>query len=109
MSRPVPTGSAYAPPSAPRTNRQAIWSLILSIITLGGLGSLAGIALGLSARRRIADTGERGSGLAIAGIIVGIITLLAAIAYWIILTKYAGGHGGAGHGGGGGGYGGGGY
>jgi hypothetical protein len=29
---------------------------------LGGLGSLAGIALGASARRRIAATGERGAG-----------------------------------------------
>jgi hypothetical protein len=41
MSRPAPaaqTGPAYAPPAAPRTNRQAIWSLILSIITLGGIG-----------------------------------------------------------------------
>jgi hypothetical protein len=108
MSRPAPaaqTGPAYAPPPAPRTNRQAIWSLILSIITLGGIGSLAGIALGVSARRRITHTGERGNGLAIAGIIVGIITLLAAIGYWIILAKYMGGHGGTGHGsGGGGGY-----
>ena len=80
----------------------AIWSLILSIIWLGGLGSLAGIFLGISARRRIAGTGERGAGLAAAGIVVGVITLVFAIAYWAVLAMHMGGHGG---GGGGGGYG----
>ncbi|HEY5989341.1 MAG TPA: DUF4190 domain-containing protein, partial [Streptosporangiaceae bacterium] len=60
----------------------AIWSLILSILTLGGLGSIAGIILGAAARRRIAVTGEGGRGLAIAGTIIGVITLLFAIGYW---------------------------
>jgi hypothetical protein len=82
----------------------AIWSLVLSILTLGGLGSIAGIWLGAVARGRINQTGERGRGLAMAGIIVGVVTLLAAIGYWIVIAKYAGGgHGGGGHGGGGGG------
>src|SRR5215469_1343966 len=66
MSRPettAPAGPTYAPPSPThRTSRMAIWSLILSILWLGGLGALAGIALGISARRRIALTGERGAG-----------------------------------------------
>lgn len=98
------TGPSYAPPATQRTNKMAIWSLILSIIWLGGLGSLAGIFLGISARRRIAGTGERGAGLAIAGIVIGVITLVFAIAYWALLAKHmaGGGHGG---GGGGGGYG----
>jgi hypothetical protein len=104
MSRPQPTIHS-APPSAPpttqRTSKMAIWSLVLSIITLGGLGSLAGIALGLAARRRIEQTGERGHGLAIAGIIVGVVTLVAAIAYWAIIAMHTGGTGGGGGGGGG--------
>jgi hypothetical protein len=41
----------------------AIWSLVLSILT----------------RDRIDQSSERGRGLAIAGIIVGVITLLFAI------------------------------
>lgn len=107
MSRPetaTRAGATYAPPSAPqRTNKMAIWSLVLSIVWLGGLGSLAGIALGASARRRIAMTGERGAGLAIAGIVVGVLTLIFAVAYWIVIARHVGGmsHGG----GGGGGYG----
>jgi hypothetical protein len=82
----------------------AIWSLILSIVWLGGLGSLAGIVLGAAARRRIADTGERGAGLAAAGIVIGVLTLLFAIAYWILLAKHMGGYSHGGGGGGGGGY-----
>jgi hypothetical protein len=85
----------------------AIWSLVLSILTLGGAGSIAGIWLGIRARGTIGQTGERGRGLAIAGIIVGVITLLFAIGYWIYIAKYVGGgHGGGGRSGGGGGGGG---
>ncbi|HEX6523686.1 MAG TPA: DUF4190 domain-containing protein [Streptosporangiaceae bacterium] len=83
----------------------AIWSLVLSIITLGGLGSIAGIWLGAKAGIRIRQTGEDGDGLALAGIIIGVITLLFAIGYWVFIAKYVGGHGrGGGTGGGGGGY-----
>jgi Domain of unknown function (DUF4190) len=102
MSRSEPatrTEPAYAPPGTQRTSRMAIWSLILSVVGLAGLGSLAGIALGISARRRIAETGERGAGLAIAGIAVGIITLLIAIAYWAFIAMHAGGGSGSGGGG----------
>ena len=105
MSRHEPatrTGPSYAPPATQRTNKMAIWSLILSIVWLGGLGSLAGIFLGISARRRIAGTGEPGAGLAAAGIVIGVITLVFAVAYWAFLAKHMGG---GGSGGGGGGYG----
>lgn len=91
-------------PGTQHTNRMAIWSLVLSILTLGGLGSVAGIVLGAAARRKIAVTGERGRGLAIAGIIIGIVTLLVAIAYWAYLAMHTGGTGGGSGGGGGYGY-----
>jgi uncharacterized protein DUF4190 len=108
MSRPqtaTQAGSSYAPSAPQRTNRMAIWSLVLSILTLGGVGSILGIWLGATARRRIPQTGERGHGLAVAGIIVGVVTLIIAIAYWIFIAMHTGGGGGAGgSGGGGGGY-----
>ena len=98
-------GPSSAPPTTQRTNKKAIWSLVLSIIWLGGLGSVAGIIFGIAARRQIAQSGERGAGLATAGIIVGVVTLLVAIAYWLFLTVHLGGGGyGGGGGGGGGGY-----
>ncbi len=95
---------AYAPQGTQRINRMAIWSLILSIVWLGGAGSLAGIVLGASARRRIAMTGEGGAGLAVAGIAIGVLTLIIAIAYWAFIAMHTGGTGGGGNGGGGYGY-----
>jgi Domain of unknown function (DUF4190) len=95
MSKPETAARApvHRPQASDRTNRMAIWSLVLSILTLGGLGSVAGIWLGAVARRRVAETGERGRGLAIAGIIVGVITLLFAIGYWIFIAMHIGGGG----------------
>ncbi len=111
MSRPqtaTQTGAPYRQTTVDRTNRMAIWSLVLSILTLSGVGSVAGIWLGIAARRRIIETGERGRGLATAGIVVGVLTLLFAIGYLIFFAVHFG-SGGYGGGGGGGGAGGGGY
>jgi hypothetical protein len=62
----------------------------------------AAVLLGATARRRIPETGERGHGLALAGIVIGVVTLIIAIAYWIFIAMHTGG--GAAGGGGGGGY-----
>ena len=94
------TETSYAPSAASRLSRLAIWSVVLSVITLGGVGSLAGIILGVRARRRFAETGERGSGVALAGIIIGVVTLILAIGYWVFLAMHTGGGGGGGGGGG---------
>jgi len=93
--------SVTSPPATRRVSRKAIWSLVLSILWLGGVGAIAGILLGVSARHQIARTGERGNGVAVAGIAVGVITLLFAVAYWIVVAMHMGG---ASTGGGGGGY-----
>jgi VIT1/CCC1 family predicted Fe2+/Mn2+ transporter len=82
--QPVP----YAP--APPTNSFAVTSLILSLVGLGLFGVIFGhIGLG-----QIKRTGERGDGMAIAGLIVGYIE----IAFWaviiLVLLAAAGGSGG---------------
>jgi hypothetical protein len=89
-------------------NRMAVWGLALAILTLGGIGSVLGIVLGAKARTRVSQTGERGAGVAMAAIIVGVVTLLVAIAYWIVIAQHFGGSSGGGGGGGTGGGGGGG-
>ncbi len=107
MPRPQPatrSAPAYQRAATPRTSRMAAWSLVLSILTLGGVGSVAGIMLGFAARRRIAGSGERGRGLAIAGIVVGVVTFVLAMAYWAYLGSHFGTGTGSGGGGGGGGY-----
>ncbi len=56
--------------TARRTNRTAVASLASSVVTLFGIGSIVGIVLGVYALNHIAVTGERGRGLATAGILV---------------------------------------
>jgi Domain of unknown function (DUF4190) len=72
----VPPGYGY-PASAPKTNGLAIASLILSILSLAGIGSIAGIVMGFVSRTQIRQSHgtQRGAGLGLAGIIVGFVTL----------------------------------
>ncbi len=80
----VPPGYGYPPP-APKTNGLAVASLILSILTLVGVGSILGIVFGFVSRAQIRRShgAQKGSGLGLAGIIVGFVTValvLAAVA-----------------------------
>jgi hypothetical protein len=62
----------------------AIGSLVASVVGVCcGLGSIAGIILGVLAMNQIKQSGENGRGLAIAGIAVGVVTLLLS-AVWTI-------------------------
>jgi hypothetical protein len=72
------------------TNGLAIASLVLSIVTLYGVGSLLGIVFGLIARRQTRDTGQSGAGLALAGVIVGTVTLLLCVWFWSELISHHG-------------------
>ena len=65
--------------TARRTNRTAVVSLASSVVTLFGIGSIIGIALGVYALNHIAVTGEGGRGLATAGILVGAVTQLLSM------------------------------
>lgn len=63
-----------------RTNGKAVASLTLALLWMGGIASIPAIVLGLLARREIdrSSEGERGSGLASTGIVIGVIGLLLA-------------------------------
>ncbi|MDO8452214.1 MAG: DUF4190 domain-containing protein [bacterium] len=56
-------------------NKAAIWGLVLSVISIFGVGlaGLIGLILGIVALVQIKHTSERGKGLAIAAIIIGFI------------------------------------
>jgi hypothetical protein len=58
----------------------AIASLVASVIWLCGIGSIAGIVMGVVALTQVKRTGEQGQGLAIAGIAVGAVTLILGFA-----------------------------
>ena len=76
---------AYAPQQwGPRpTNTMAILALVMAFVF-----APAGLILGIVARRQIARTGEEGSGLALAGIIVGGF-FTAIVALFVILALVA--------------------
>ena len=62
----------------------AIGSLVASVVGVCcGIGSIVGIVLGVLSMNQIKQTGENGHGLAIAGIAVGVLTLLINVAWTI--------------------------
>jgi len=89
----VPTepspGAAGAPGKA-KTSGLAVASLVAGMLGLGtaGLGGIAGLILGVTALKRIGRSGGalRGRGLAIAGLIVSICTLLL----WVLAAAICG-------------------
>ncbi len=86
---PPPGGSPGMPPSA-GTNGLAIGSLVLSLLGLFcGIGSIVGVILGFIARGQIKRTGQGGDGMALAGIIIGIVTLAISIAVsvWVVSSS----------------------
>jgi hypothetical protein len=69
------------------------------------LDAAASLHRGHTFTRRLAQipqTSERGHRLAIAGIIIGVVTLIFAIGYWVFVAMHTGAGGGSGGGGGGG-------
>lgn len=65
--------------SKPPVNKLAVWSMASSAVTLFGLGSVIGIALGVIALNQIAVHRQRGRWLALGGIALGAVTLLASM------------------------------
>ncbi|SPM38921.1 hypothetical protein MNAB215_1102, partial [Mycobacterium numidiamassiliense] len=90
---PPPPGPGY-PPSQPAsgTNTFAIVSLVASLLgwICVGVGSVVGVVFGFLALNQIKQTGQSGRGLAIAGIVIGIISIVGGIIYWIIVMITAG-------------------
>lgn len=66
------------------TNGLAIASLVLGILWMGGAASVAAVITGVVARRQLSRTGQRGDGLAIAGIVLGVIGGLPLVAVLVL-------------------------
>jgi hypothetical protein len=77
------------PASQPGTNRLAIASLITSFTgVLCCVGSLVAIVLGAIALDQIKRTREEGSGLAVAGIVIGVAGLLVYLIVGIFALRF---------------------
>jgi hypothetical protein len=72
---------AYGAP-APGNNKKAIWSLVTGILGLCCCGIFTGIPaiiLSRSAKDEISKTGQGGNGLATAGLVLGILSILSTV------------------------------
>lgn len=83
----IQSGGVAAAPAlvAPSNSGKAIASLVLGILWLGGLGSILAVVFGVIARKEIKASGGalKGDGMALAGLILGIIGIAGAVAYWV--------------------------
>ena len=79
--RPAPLssspGTGIAPATDRRTNPLAVAALVCSVIP--GLPQLAAIVLGIAALRQVRRTGERGTALAAAGLVIATLGLVLAM------------------------------
>jgi formylglycine-generating enzyme required for sulfatase activity len=89
----VPTGpspDATGAPGTSKTSGLAVASLVTGILGLctAGLGGIAGLILGIFALRKIGRSGGalRGRGLAIAGLVVSVCTVLL----WVLAVSVSG-------------------
>ena len=76
----------YAPEPPPHTNTLAVAALVCGIgqfFTLG-LGTIPAVILGHMSQRQIRRTGEQGSGMATAGLVLGWI----GVALWVIFITF---------------------
>ncbi len=73
---------------AQKTNGLAVASLVCSLVWLGGLGSILAIVFGIIARSQIrkSEGNVQGTGLALAGIIIGVVGLVAVILFVILVA-----------------------
>lgn len=82
-STPVQAWNQSAHPAEPTagTNGKAVAAPVLSILWLGGLGSVLAVGLGLLARRELRrdDRRQSGEGLAIAGVVLGVVGLVVPL------------------------------
>jgi hypothetical protein len=76
---------SYGPmPPTPRTNPFAVAALVCGVLWAGGLLSILAIIFGIVALVDLGRRDEQGRGLAIAGLVLGVIGLLGTVALMAI-------------------------
>lgn len=95
MLVPLPTEMSYSPP---RTSGLAVASLVLGIVWLCGIGSLLATVFGAVALKQIGDSrgSVTGKGMAIAGLVLGVLGLTLWCLYYTWVLALVGAAGAAG-------------
>jgi hypothetical protein len=81
----------YSQQPGRRTNSLAIASLCCGIgqIIAGAIAGIVAIVLGMVALRQIRETGQDGRGMAVAGIVLGIVGILLTVLLVIVIVAAA--------------------
>jgi hypothetical protein len=69
-------------------NGMAIASMVLGIVWLYGVGSILALIFGYMAKREIARTGQRGTGMSTAGIVLGWVGLAGVVFSIVFVTAF---------------------
>jgi hypothetical protein len=88
-----PAPGAYSPyqaaPQTGGTNGLAIASLVLSLLWICGIGSLVAVVFGIIALSQTKKSGQKGKGLAIAGLVIGSLGLIATVVTTVVVVTSA--------------------
>lgn len=86
-NQPAPVQHHYYGAPAPPNNGMATASMVLGIIGIFscGLTSILAIIFGHVAHSQIKRTGEGGSGMATAGLVLGYLLTVGWILYWVVI------------------------
>jgi Domain of unknown function (DUF4190) len=90
MPPPMPQVTYVQQMQTQTTNGLAIASMVLGIVWVWWIGSILALIFGLVARRQIKERGQKGDGMAIAGIVLGCVG--AATLILVIILAIAGVH-----------------
>ncbi|MFE6254223.1 DUF4190 domain-containing protein [Agromyces sp. NPDC057865] len=82
---PAPAPAAAAAPAPATGEKWNILSIVAFVIVFFGF-SLISIILGFIALNQIKKTGERGRGLAIWAIVLGFVSIIIGIIFWIVFA-----------------------
>jgi hypothetical protein len=74
-----PMSYGYQSSPAASTSGLAVASLVVSLVWFWGVTSLLAVIFGHLARRRLRQTGQRGNGIAAAGLILGYLGLVGTV------------------------------
>ena len=81
-------------PAQQKTNGLAVASLVLSLVNiipcfwLLPLPAVLGIIFGAVSRGQLKKTGGKGAGMAVAGLVIGVVFVIIAVIFWIYLKSF---------------------
>lgn len=73
--------STEQPVARPKTNGAVIFALIMSLLWLGGIGSVLGLVFGVAGARQCDRTGESGHAVGVIAAVLGLLGAFAGMLY----------------------------